>query len=331
MPALVYAFLHLALARIDRAPHAWLTPLFQVRRLLLATAVPLLCVALVRLEWLQAALLAASTLTFLDRYARAAHPLAASPPSAERPGFRVCTLNAGAHRSDPAQIARFLAGSGADVVALQEIGANHVETFERELADLYPHRVLLGRGISGIGVLSKHAILEDELIELEGPHPYLSTTIDVHGAPVEFVAVHPMVSIAFLGDCSPSGRDCRELARRAASGAPCVVLGDFNTTDETEAYDVFARAGLSDAFRATGGGWGPTFPVPVRYLGLPVPPLVRIDFVLHTAHLAASAARVGPDAGSDHYPVIAELAWVEVPAAAGPYESSRSTSVPRVA
>jgi vancomycin resistance protein VanJ len=41
-------------------------------------------------------------------------------------------------------------------------------------------------------------------------------------------------------------------------------------------------------------------------------PLVRIDYVWYTDDFRATRAWVGPDAGSDHLPVLAELVWEEM-------------------
>jgi endonuclease/exonuclease/phosphatase family metal-dependent hydrolase len=45
-----------------------------------------------------------------------------------------------------------------------------------------------------------------------------------------------------------------------------------------------------------------------RFLHLPLPPLVRIDYVWHTPDLRALRCQTGPDGGSDHLPLQAELA-----------------------
>jgi len=84
-------------------------------------------------------------------------------------------------------------------------------------------------------------------------------------------------------------RDLARLAERARERAPAIMLGDLNSTDATAAWDVVARAGFVDTFRAVGSGGGATFPVPFKYLGLPVPPLVRIDFIFATPDLGAGA------------------------------------------
>jgi endonuclease/exonuclease/phosphatase (EEP) superfamily protein YafD len=38
-------------------------------------------------------------------------------------------------------------------------------------------------------------------------------------------------------------------------------------------------------------------------------PLVRIDYVFHSADLRAISARVGPSTGSEHLPVVADLVF----------------------
>jgi endonuclease/exonuclease/phosphatase family metal-dependent hydrolase len=38
-------------------------------------------------------------------------------------------------------------------------------------------------------------------------------------------------------------------------------------------------------------------------------PLLRIDYIFHSADLATVGARVGPLGGSDHLPIVADLAF----------------------
>jgi endonuclease/exonuclease/phosphatase family metal-dependent hydrolase len=81
---------------------------------------------------------------------------------------------------------------------------------------------------------------------------------------------------------------------------PTIVAGDFNTPDESR---IFASAwdGLENAFSVAGWGFGYT--KRTRLIR------VRIDHVLATEHFDVAASFVGPDIGSDHLPVIADLRW----------------------
>jgi endonuclease/exonuclease/phosphatase (EEP) superfamily protein YafD len=64
---------------------------------------------------------------------------------------------------------------------------------------------------------------------------------------------------------------------------------------------------LRDAYRDVGWGMGFTF-TRFRELGLP---MWRIDYVFHSPNLVATRAIVGDYGGSDHRPVIADLAFAE--------------------
>ncbi|MEO8480393.1 MAG: endonuclease/exonuclease/phosphatase family protein [Gemmatimonadota bacterium] len=83
-----------------------------------------------------------------------------------------------------------------------------------------------------------------------------------------------------------------------ASGRPALVVGDFNLVRESA---VFRRdwGAWRDAFSAAGLGFGHTWSS--SWYGL------RIDHVLTNKSWSVRAVRVGPDLGSDHRPVIADL------------------------
>ena len=103
-----------------------------------------------------------------------------------------------------------------------------------------------------------------------------------------------------------------------AADPPAVLLGDLNLTARHPVYARLRGAGLRDAFRDAGRGRGATLPMRPGHSGRlrrgwrgprPGPvPLLRVDYVWHTPDLGALDCWVGPDAGSDHLPVLARLA-----------------------
>jgi vancomycin resistance protein VanJ len=95
------------------------------------------------------------------------------------------------------------------------------------------------------------------------------------------------------------GIEARLARRWADAGAgPMLVAGDFNTPVESHIYRR-SWSGLKNAFSARGRGFGMT-----RYNGWI---RARIDHVLMEEGWRAEAAEVGPDAGSDHRPLIVDL------------------------
>lgn len=100
-------------------------------------------------------------------------------------------------------------------------------------------------------------------------------------------------------------REARSLAAEIRRvGGPALLLCDCNLTSTSEAYAALREAAI-DSFPDAGWGLGHT----ARMANIPFP-LLRIDYVWHTADLAAQRAYVGPEVGSDHRPLIAELRFV---------------------
>jgi endonuclease/exonuclease/phosphatase (EEP) superfamily protein YafD len=83
---------------------------------------------------------------------------------------------------------------------------------------------------------------------------------------------------------------------------PLIVAGDFNLTPWTDK--------LAALTQATGLGRYNTFHFtwPLRVHGVDVLPLVATDNVFASPHFAKIAVKAGPRLGSDHRPVIADIA-----------------------
>ena len=99
----------------------------------------------------------------------------------------------------------------------------------------------------------------------------------------------------------------------AASTAPLIVGGDFNTTEQSENYRLINQY-LANAHWEAGWGFGFSFPAHnPHYNHIPViTPMVRIDHIFYSNHFfARSAQTLATSGGSDHLPVTAELAQVE--------------------
>jgi endonuclease/exonuclease/phosphatase (EEP) superfamily protein YafD len=78
-------------------------------------------------------------------------------------------------------------------------------------------------------------------------------------------------------------------------------LGDLNTTPWSYHYHAFIRtSGLENASK--GRGLHPTWPTFAPPLWIP------LDHALHTDDLTILKKTVGPDVGSDHYPIRVDFA-----------------------
>jgi vancomycin resistance protein VanJ len=220
------------------------------------------------------------------------------------------THNAGNGHAKPPRLAQVLRESEADIIGLQEITVKQAEMLDMLLPAAYPYRVLYGEGIPGKGILSRFPIVDTHRLHFFPNRPDLWGQIDVGGRMLQLVNGHPWPPRAHRNGYyqGPETREhIRNLLALATTGRPTIVVGDFNFTDRSGVYAEFAEAGLTDAFQAAGKGRGGTLPVHVR--GIPLTPVARVDYILHTAHFRTEEAWVGSSTGSDHRPVLARLSW----------------------
>jgi vancomycin resistance protein VanJ len=221
--------------------------------------------------------------------------------------IRVLTFNIGNGCADPDVLIRRIRESGCDLVGMQEVSRIQGAALERELAELYPHRVIHPEGLAGKALLSRHPIVEHEMVLLECGRPHLRARVAVAGRTLQILVAHVPLEHTLFSLIGKARREIDELARRTMLAPPGLLVGDFNKTPFSLLHRRLRRSGLLDAFQESGTGPGFTFPVFRRFRGIPLPPLVRIDYVWHTPDVRVRACWQGSDGGSDHLPVTAEL------------------------
>ncbi len=101
--------------------------------------------------------------------------------------------------------------------------------------------------------------------------------------------------IAFIKRASQSDMIAEHIKN---SPYPVIVCGDFNDTPLSYTYKKIS-AGLVDAFRESGSGFGTTYAGPI--------PGLRIDYLLHSPALSAFDFKITKTKLSDHFPVEANM------------------------
>jgi vancomycin resistance protein VanJ len=229
---------------------------------------------------------------------------------ADRPALqqlRVVTWNAGGAKAGPS-LRRFVDATGPSLLFCQE----------SQLAegDLPPGWKVLGEGGNKIATrLPARADGSLELWRLGAGGRLDRFVLQTPDGDVVLVNLHlPTPRPGIEAAIGSKFRDLGELRRmieiRAEASrvalswvgspdAPLILAGDFNMPAESRIYRA-SWSGFRNAFSEVGIGWGTT--KQTRWYG------TRIDHVLYTPPWKCRRAWVGPSMGSDHRPVVADLA-----------------------
>lgn len=265
-----------------------------------AGAVVLLCLAIAARDWrlvLPAAILAAVNVMLVI----AALPGAAAEAAPGSSRFlRVASFNLWHDNDRMADVAKFLAETDADAVVLQEVTKQHGAALRRALQSRYPFSV----GDWGIVIFSKHPILADGRVNRPGYPPWISLMVrwvqlEVNGTKFELAAIH--VARPFYPTLQQ--QDVTALiAFVKGRTLPLVMAGDFNMSPWTEKLGRFERGSGLKRYNTFHLTW------PMARGNLPLVPLVAIDNVFASPQFARIAVAPGPRLGSDHRPIVADLA-----------------------
>lgn len=228
------------------------------------------------------------------------------------PRVRVLTCNAHHAGVDSAALDRLVAEVQPDLVALQEWRGSNQAGFMTE-----PGWQV--RPKAGLLLASRFPVIDLDVLggEADGePGKAVRYDLDTPEGRVTLISLHlasPRGELRQVAEAAGArledvdGNSMRR-ARQAAAitgkldgvTGPLLIVGDFNTPPESVHFrGVWAP--YRDAFDDAGWGWGYTFFN--RWTR------VRIDHILVGGGGRATACWVGPDVGSPHHPVIADVAW----------------------
>ena len=238
----------------------------------------------------------------------------------EGPRLRVLTLNQGGPRVDGEALIGLIEREHVQLIFLQEsyYGAEgrlapELEAFldrggwhrdrENTIASRFPSFTEL-----------------EPLADADGPSPYWRARLNrarigtASGREFLVASVHlptarPGLNALLAGDLVTFRRHSAWRAERAAlaaraladrAGLPILVGGDFNMPPQSPSMrQALAVTGLRDGFQEVGWGFG--YSKPVGF------PWIRIDYLLASPPWDFVHCWAGPDVGSDHLPVLADL------------------------
>jgi endonuclease/exonuclease/phosphatase (EEP) superfamily protein YafD len=285
------------------ASRTWLFDLLANLRIQYAVCLLLLTLlALALRSWNVAAFAALGALVAAVTPLRYSYFDRAPPPADASRHFRVVQLNAWFRNHDVATAARFLESARADVAIIEEWDPVTLGLLARELPSYRYSYIEADLSRHGAAVFSRWPILQASTERLAGADGSAAIVgVSWEGVAISIIGAHvhwPLgAAVATLRDAELA--QLAELARKRRG--PLMLVGDFNLTPWSAAFErLIAASGLADAAR--GRGLIATWPTQFAPLGM------RIDHCFVSPEWRTLGVRRGESIGSDHFPVVYDLA-----------------------
>ncbi|MHB0907229.1 endonuclease/exonuclease/phosphatase family protein [Streptomyces argenteolus] len=211
----------------------------------------------------------------------------------------VATHNVNAGNPDPAGTAQQVAGSGADVVALQELPGGQVAAYEKALAARYPHHSVQGT----VGLWSKYPLTGSRPVDIKlgWTRAMRATVITPDGSIAVYVAHLPSVRVKLHAGFTANQRDKSADALGEAIADErldrVALLGDLNGTMNDRSLNA-VTAQMRSTQGAAGDGFGFSWPASF--------PMARIDQIMVRGVEPLSSWTL-PATDSDHLPIAARI------------------------
>lgn len=238
--------------------------------------------------------------------------------TAQGKSISLITFNTFPQNNHQQAVITWLREQSPDIIILQETPLD-MPLQVRQLIDVYPYQAIQSRP-NGHIALSRFPIVENEDVAFSRyPWPIQQRLVfEIHGQRIALYNIHLAMPLSDVGRSEWRGLDellihydetirnsqIRELlAMVARETNPYILAGDFNTSEWSPIYELLDQY-LIDAFRATAGGLGATWPAGAsEELPAILPPILRLDYVWLSTELRPTQAFVGPNLGSDHLPL----------------------------
>lgn len=290
----------LSLAGFVERPTWYVDNIAQLRIPLLIAVVALLLVCLpLRKNRLTGVLIA---IALIDLVPIASLYVPATECTSSKATIKVVSSNTwGAHNLDPTAFEAMIRAEKPDLFILIEMTPAWLKTLKRDLPE-YP--VEFGETHSGgTAIFSKIPIREIDMRAIEHKRRFGARgLISLDGTDVLIIGSHPPAPSAKKRWQSRNAELERiaDDVRRDVSLHPVVVAGDLNTTPWSYYFRHLCESGLRDSEQGLG-------PQPSWSQRMPLP-LVPIDHALYSKGVCIRNRHLGPDIGSDHLPLIFEIA-----------------------
>lgn len=222
------------------------------------------------------------------------------PVAAEAPRFRVLLFNMWFGNRQHAAVAKLIQRENADLVVILE-SSLRARNALRKVTSAYPYRFDCTASGCDVVAFSRSRMLPQSIARTSDANrsPYVTIGTEIGGCRLTLIATHMTRPFPHR----PYGSQ-REQAREIGSvvgsiaGAK-VVLGDFNGATWGYVVRTIEARGNVRAATGAGGTWPSVLPEQLR---------IPIDHVMVGPGLKVASRTVLPATGSDHRPVLVEIA-----------------------
>lgn len=272
----------------------------------------LICIsaAALRKRW---RLTCVAAMGLLMAFSPAAWSLVTSAPAPAPAGatMRLMSMNVHLHNRNAASILDTIGQASPDVLILQEYPTAIDGPVREGLAEEYPYQLRKPReNGDGWAVFSRRPLLApiDTSLQLDRSKRQARFAVRLGDKEVIVYALH-LTSPQSMDKIGRNRAETADLIEHiGAERKPVILAGDFNFTDSTANAAALRQRGLRNTHDLAGEGRGSTW----RYRKLNLThrlPGFRIDHVFIGPGLTCTNSRVLDSAGSDHRPIIADIAW----------------------
>lgn len=223
--------------------------------------------------------------------------------------LKVMSYNLFYRNNDIDAVAAVVQQEQPHILLLQEVNAAVAPDLAERLSQLYPEGEFYFDWVNEPG----HASPFSQAVASQYPLTRLGqsydagrlqkVSVETPGGPITVFNVHPRPIV-------PHEQIQRLVGEIASVSTPLIVAGDFNVTDQTNAYRLVDQY-LDNAHWEAGWGFAFSFPSRSHINGMPIQlrPFYRIDHIFYSEHFSAQYARTLAEVStpSDHLPVVAQL------------------------
>ncbi len=224
--------------------------------------------------------------------------------------MRLMSMNVHVHNRDAGSVLASVRRANPDVLILQEYTTAMDVPLREGLAGEYLYQLRKPRENSdGWAVYSRRALLApiDTALRLHESKRQARFAVRIGNKEVIIYALHLTCPKSMEQIGSNRAETAHLLELLAAERKPVILAGDFNFTESTANAAALRAAGLRNTHDLAGAGRGSTWRH--RALGFAHRlPGLRIDHVFIGPQLTCTNSRVLDMPGSDHRPIIADIA-----------------------